>query len=61
VARHLLHLFTGDPATLRDATDRSLYVRCAAPALAAIGLAALLGASAARAPAAPQPGKGASG
>jgi len=61
VARHLLHLFTGDPATLRDATDRSLYVRRAAPALAALGFAALLGASAARVPAAPQPGKGASG
>ncbi len=48
VARHLVHLFTRDPATLASTTDHSLYVRRAVPVLASLGLAALVGASAAR-------------
>ncbi|WP_298089212.1 L-dopachrome tautomerase-related protein [uncultured Sphingomonas sp.] len=43
VARHLIHLFTGDPATLTDRTDWSLPMKNAAPyaaGIAAIGLIA---------------------
>ena len=51
IAKHLLHLFTGDPATLTDTVDRSLYMTKAKPlvaGLAAIGAVAAvaLGASA---------------
>ncbi len=49
VARHLLHLFAGDPRTLAGTTDRSLYVRRALPLLASLGLAALAGIGAAAA------------
>ena len=48
VARHLVRLFTGDPATLSSGTDRSLYVRRAAPLFASLALAALAGVGAAR-------------
>ncbi|WP_174279215.1 L-dopachrome tautomerase-related protein [Sphingomonas bacterium] len=39
VARHLIHLFTGDPATLTDMVDRSLTMTRAKPFVA--GLAAI--------------------
>ncbi|WP_267378410.1 MULTISPECIES: alpha/beta fold hydrolase [unclassified Sphingomonas] len=39
VARHLIHLFTGDPAALTDTTDRSLIMTKTKPLL--IGLAAV--------------------
>ena len=39
VARHLIHLFTGDPATLTDVVDRSLTMTKAKPFVA--GLAAI--------------------
>ena len=38
VARHLLHLFTDDPATLADATDRSKIVRKAMPLIAGLSI-----------------------
>lgn len=44
VSRHLIHLFTGDPATLSDTTDRSLYMTKTRPfiaAAAAIGVIAV--------------------
>ena len=44
VARHLIDLFTGDPANLSDRTDRSLVAKKVAPivaAIAAIGIAAV--------------------
>jgi pimeloyl-ACP methyl ester carboxylesterase len=44
VARHLVQLFTGDPAALADTTDRSLYWATARPLLAG---AAAIGAVAA--------------
>ncbi|WP_254606497.1 alpha/beta fold hydrolase [Sphingomonas bacterium] len=39
VARHLLHLFTGDPATLSDTTDRSLVMTKARPLIARLAVA----------------------
>ncbi len=45
VARHLIHLFTGDPATLSDTTDRSLIMKKTKPflaATAAIGVIAVV-------------------
>jgi len=39
VARHLLQLFTGDPTTLTDTTDRSLFMTKARPFLAGVAIA----------------------
>ena len=52
VVRHLLELFTGDPANLSDTTDRSLFMKKAKPlfaGLAAVGVIAAFAAGAARA------------
>ncbi|WP_010186245.1 L-dopachrome tautomerase-related protein [Sphingomonas sp. PAMC 26605] len=46
VARHLLHLFTGDPATLSDTTDRSLIMTKAKPVLAGLAAAGVIAAAA---------------
>ncbi|WP_245739079.1 L-dopachrome tautomerase-related protein [Sphingomonas rubra] len=42
VVRHLLTLFTGDPATLSDHHDRSLFMKKATPLLAGIAAAGLI-------------------
>lgn len=42
VARHLLHLFTGDPATLSDTVDRSLPMTRLVPFAAGLAAAGLL-------------------
>lgn len=44
VARHLIHLFTKDPATLSDTTDRSLLVAKAKPVFAALAIAGAMAA-----------------
>lgn len=46
VARHLIDLFTGEPADLTDTTDRSLYMKKATPILAGVAAAGLLAATA---------------
>ncbi len=47
VARYLVHLFTGDPATLADTTDRSLVMSNAKPLLAGLAAAGAIAAAAA--------------
>ena len=46
VARHLIDLFTGDPANLTNTTDRSLYMKKATPIIAGVAAAGLLAATA---------------
>lgn len=47
VARHLTHLFTGDPAMLVHTTDRSLLMKKATPLLAGLAAVGVVAASAA--------------
>ena len=47
VVRHLLTLFAGSPAALADTTDRSLYMKKAAPLAAGIAAVGLIAAAAA--------------
>ena len=47
VARHLIHLFTGAPATLADITDRSFFMTRTRPLLAAAAVVGLIAAAAA--------------
>ena len=47
VARHLVKLFTGDPADLSNTTDRSLPMSKASPVLAGLAAAGLIAATAA--------------
>jgi pimeloyl-ACP methyl ester carboxylesterase/sugar lactone lactonase YvrE len=46
VARHLIHLFTGDPATLTDTVDRSLLMFKAKPIVAGLAVAGTVAAAA---------------
>jgi pimeloyl-ACP methyl ester carboxylesterase/sugar lactone lactonase YvrE len=46
VARHLIHLFTGDPQTLADTHDRSFTMTKTKPLLAGIAAASLIAAAA---------------
>jgi pimeloyl-ACP methyl ester carboxylesterase/sugar lactone lactonase YvrE len=46
VSRHLIQLFTGDPATLTDLTDRSLYISRTKPFLTGAAAIAIVAAAA---------------